>query len=148
MSVEALLHTLRTNRYLRSEGEVAAFEQALFELAKEPDTRNYLAELYLIYDDATEDIEVMAGLQNFIESFDVEDDLQALAKAMPILVRRAKKWAKHIHRRYLRSQAAREYYKYLFPSISQESQNTIRGLLEEISKENLELKQEVEFILS
>lgn len=50
MNEKTLIDTLEANRLMRSPDEVAAFEQALAELAQHP-SNEYLPDLHLILDD-------------------------------------------------------------------------------------------------
>lgn len=85
MSWNPLIDVLETNRLLRSPDEVVIFEQTLEKLAHKPNPAD-LPSLHLILDDACEHHEVMFGLVHFLESFDVQAQVQAFIQVMPELV--------------------------------------------------------------
>jgi len=82
MSQNPLIDVLEANRLLRSPHEVAIFEQTLEKLAQNPDPAD-LPSLHLILDDACEQPEVMFSLVHFLESFDVQEQVQAFIQVMP-----------------------------------------------------------------
>ena len=64
------LKVLEINRLMQSLDEVAAFEDALAQLAEEPDPA-LLSDLHLVLDDRCQQPEVLFGLIHFLESFEV-----------------------------------------------------------------------------
>lgn len=91
MSQNSLIQVLEANRLMRSPSEVAAFEQALTELAQQPNNKD-LPDLHLVFDDACQHPEVMFGLIHYLESFDLQEQLQAFIQVVPSLVKRAAEW--------------------------------------------------------
>ena len=81
MSQNSLIDVLEANRLLRSPDEVATFEQTLETLAQNPDSAD-LPSLHLILDDACEQPEVMFSLVHFLESFDMQEQVQAFIQVM------------------------------------------------------------------
>lgn len=86
MSQNPLIDILESNRLLRSPDEVAAFEQTLEKLAQKPNPID-LPSLHLILDDACEQPDVMFSLVHFLESFEVQEQVQAFIQVLPDLVK-------------------------------------------------------------
>lgn len=107
MSPNPLIDVLEVNRLLRSTDEIARFEQTLEQLAQNPDPVD-LPRLHLILDDACEQPEVMFSLVHFLESFEVQAQVQAFIQVMPDLVRRASEWAEILHSRMMNDPIARD----------------------------------------
>ncbi len=110
MSQNPLIEVLEANHLLRSPDEVALFEQTLEKLAQNPDSSD-LPSLHLILDDACEHPEVMFGLVHFLESFDVQEQVQAFIQVMPELVKRATEWAAILHSRIMNDDVARSVFE-------------------------------------
>jgi Immunity protein 30 len=91
MSPNPLIDILEANRLLRSTDEVTRFEQTLERLAQSPDPLD-LPRLHLVLDDACAQPEVMFSLVHFLESFDVEAQVQAFVQVMPDLAGRSAEW--------------------------------------------------------
>jgi len=116
-----LIEVLEANRLLRSPDEVAQFEKTLETLAQNPDSAD-LPSLHLILDDACEQPEVMFSLVHFLESFDVQEQIQAFIQVMPNLVKRAPEWTAILHSRIMNDEGARSVFNeklVLMPSAQQ-----------------------------
>jgi Immunity protein 30 len=105
-----LIKVLEVNRLLRSPHEVAQFEQTLETLAQKPDPADLLS-LHLILDDACEQPEVMFSLVHFLESFDVQEQIQAFIQVMPDLVKRAPEWTAILHSRIMNEEIAKAVFE-------------------------------------
>jgi Immunity protein 30 len=110
VSPNLLIDVLEANRLLRSADEVARFEQTLEQLAQNPDPAD-LPRLHLILDDACEQPEVMFSLVHFLESFDVQVQVQAFVQVMPDLVKRSTEWAEILHSRIMNDAIARSIFE-------------------------------------
>lgn len=110
MSQNLLIEVLEDNRLMRSPDEVAQFEQTLEKLAHNPDSAD-LPSLHLILDDACEQPEVMFSLVHFLESFDVQEQVQAFIQVMPDLVKRAAEWTAILHSRIMNDDVARSVFE-------------------------------------
>lgn len=110
MSPNPLIDVLEANRLLRSTDEVARFEQTLEQLAENPDPAD-LPGLHLVLDDACEQPEVMFSLVHFLESFEVQAQVQAFIQVMPDLVKRAAEWAEILHSRMMNDAIARDVFE-------------------------------------
>jgi hypothetical protein len=105
-----LIEVLEANRLLRSPDEVASFEQTLEKLAQNPDPAD-LPSLHLILDDACEQPEVMFSLVHFLESFDVQEQVQAFIQVLPELVKRAEEWTAILHSRIMNDEIAKAEFE-------------------------------------
>jgi hypothetical protein len=110
MSQNPLIDVLEANRLLRSPDEVAHFEQTLEKLAQDPDPAD-LPSLHLILDDACEQPEVMFSLVHFLESFDVQEQVQAFIQVLPELVKRAEEWTAILHSRIMNDEIAKAEFE-------------------------------------
>jgi len=110
MSQNLLIEALEANRLMRSPDEVSLFEQTLEKLAQNPDSAD-LPSLHLILDDACEQPEVMFSLVHFLESFDVQEQVQAFIQVMPDLVKRAAEWTAILHSRIMNDDVARSVFE-------------------------------------
>jgi len=128
MSANPLIDVLEANRLLRSPDEVALFEQTLEKLAQNADSAD-LPSLHLILDDACEQPEVMFSLVHFLESFDVQEQVQALIQVMPDLVKRAAEWTAILHVRIMNDAIGRSVLEERVRSMSNQKQDEIHQLL-------------------
>lgn len=105
-----LIDVLEANRLLRSPDEVARFEATLEKLAQTADPAD-LHSLHLILDDACEQPEVMFSLVHLLESFDVQEQVEAFIRVMPELVKRAPEWAEILRSRMMNDDSARSVFE-------------------------------------
>jgi hypothetical protein len=132
LSQNPLIDVLEANRLLRSPDEVALFEQTLATLAQKPDPAD-LSSLHLILDDACEQPEVMFSLVHFLESFDMQEQVQAFIQVMPNLVKRAAEWTAILHPRIMNDAIARSVFEERVRSMNDQKQDEIHQLLSLIS---------------
>ncbi len=128
MSQNPLIDVLEANRLLRSPDEVTRFEQTLENLAQTPDPAD-LPSLHLILDDACEQPEVMFSLVHFLESFDVQEQVQAFVQVLPELVKRAKEWAAILHSRIMNDAIAKAEFEERVRSMSNQDRKEMGRLL-------------------
>jgi len=95
------------------------FEQTLEKLAQNPDPAD-LPSLHLILDNDCEQPEVMFSLVHFLESFDVQAQVQASIQAMPDLVKRSPEWAAILHSRIMNDDVARSTFEERVRSINEQ----------------------------
>jgi hypothetical protein len=125
MSPNLLIDVLEANRLLRSSDEVARFEQTLEQLAQHPDPAD-LPRLHCILDDACEHPEVMFSLVHFLESFDVQAQVQAFVQVMPDLAKRSAEWRTILHARIMNDPIAQAAFE---AQMDIQKQGTIDPLL-------------------
>jgi hypothetical protein len=128
MSQNPLIDVLEANRLLRSPDEVALFEQTLEKLAQNPDPAD-LPSLHLILDDTCEQSEVMFNLVHFLESFEVQEQVEAFIQVMPHLVKRAAEWTAILHSRIMNDDVARSVFEEEMQAINNHQQSEIHQLL-------------------
>ena len=130
MTEERWIHILEANKLMRSPEEVAAFENALAQLAENSPKEN-LPALHLILDDHSEQPEVMFSLVHFLESFAIDEQLQAFISVVPQLIAAAPDWTRILHTRILNDEVACRCYREKLHSMNASSPHFIRQLLEE-----------------
>jgi len=130
MKDNSWISILDANKLMRSPEEVTAFENALAEFAKHPESE-HLPALHLILDDRCQQPEVMFSLIHFLESFEMEQQLQAFISVIPQLIIFASDWTRILHSRILNDEVACRLYRNLLHSINTHSPHFIRQLLEE-----------------
>ena len=136
MSQTNWIRVLEANKLMRSRQDVIAYETALAELAKHPQTED-LPTLHLMFDDRCEQPEVMFSLLHFLESFDLQQQLQAFITVAPQLIGLAQDWARIIHTRILNDDSACQLYRELLHSVNSQHPNFIRQLLEDSATRHL-----------
>ncbi|NJM44804.1 MAG: hypothetical protein HC860_00500 [Alkalinema sp. RU_4_3] len=110
MNHNILIDILEANRLMRSPHEVTLFEQTLEQLAQSPDPAD-LSRLHLVLDDACEQPEVMFSLVHFLESFEVQEQVQAFIQVMPALAERAAEWSEILQSRIMNDAIARASFE-------------------------------------
>ncbi|MEH2411260.1 Imm30 family immunity protein [Nostoc sp.] len=105
MNQNNLLAILRQNRLMQTQQQVTDFENALAEIANNPEQQN-LSAYHLILDGQCQQPEVMFSLIDFLESFDIEEQIAAFIKVVPQLMINAPEWTKIIHDRILNDDSA------------------------------------------
>ena len=135
MSNYNLIATLKVNKLMRSKEEVLAFDNALTELAQNPQDVD-LEELHLILDDNCSQQEVMWGLVHFLESFDAKEQLQALLNVIQKLVISAPEWTDIIHYRIFNHKPTRFLYQDMLKSVDFKTQQVVTKILEDIARKH------------
>lgn len=132
MSQNQQIAVLEANRLMRSSEEAIAFEQALVELAENPDPA-YLPELHLILDDACQQPEVMFSLIHFLESFDLQEQLQAFIQVLPNLAESAVEWTAILHTRIANDANAQNAFEEILKSMNSQKRDEIHRSLSQVS---------------
>jgi Immunity protein 30 len=127
MNQNPTLDILEKNRLMRSPNEALAFEQALTTLAQNPNPTN-LPQLHLVLDDACQQPEVMFSLVNFLESFALQEQLQAFIQVLPSLVKKASEWTENLHTRIMNDAEARVAFEEMLRSMHTQQQDEMRQL--------------------
>jgi hypothetical protein len=128
MSENSQIGILKTNRFMRSPEEVVAFERALTEMAQNPNSED-LYQLHLILDDACQHPEVMFSLIHFLESFSLQEQLQAFVRVLPHLVKQAAEWTSIIHARIINDAEARVAFEAILQSMNNHQRDEVCQLL-------------------
>ena len=135
-----LIQILTENRLMQTPQEVEAFETALAEIAKNPDENNLTA-YHLILDDRCQSPEVMFSLIHFLESFDMEKQIEAFITMIPQLMLSVTEWTRILHNRILNDESACQVYQKLLHSINSQKLYFLYYLLEESVKNHLKNKE-------
>jgi Immunity protein 30 len=128
MNQNLQIDVLRANQLMRSPNEVAAFEQALATLAENPDPAD-LPQLHLMLDDDCQQPEVMFSLVHFLESFALQEQLQAFVQVLPSLVKNAGEWTTILYTRINNDAEARSTFEEILRSMSSQKREEIGQLL-------------------
>lgn len=134
------IEILRENRLMQTPEEVEAFETALAEIAKNPDENNLTA-YHLILDDRCQHPEVMFSLIHFLESLDMEKQIEAFITIIPQLMLTAPEWTRILHDRILNDELASQVYQKLLHSINSQKSHFLYYLLEESVRNYLKNKE-------
>jgi Immunity protein 30 len=146
MNQNNVLAILRENRLMHTQQQVTDFENALAEIADNPDEQN-LSAYYLVLDDQCQRTEVMFSLIHFLESFDIEEQIAAFIKVVPQLMINAPEWTKIIHDRILNDDSACQVYQKLLHSANLNTPHFIYHLLEESIVNKLKSKEALSSII-
>ncbi|MEH2389850.1 MAG: Imm30 family immunity protein [Nostoc sp.] len=145
MNQNNLLAILRENRLMQTQQQVTDFENALAEIADNPDEQK-LSAYHLVLDDQCQQPEVMFSLIHFLESFDIEEQIAAFIKVVPQLMINAPEWTKIIHDRILNDDSACQVYQKLLHSANLNTPHFLYHLLEESIVNKLKIKESLSSI--
>ncbi|MEG4282869.1 Imm30 family immunity protein [Microcoleus sp. A006_D1] len=148
MNATQLIEILNANKFMRSDEEAMNFDFALAELALHSN-REYLPALYLVLDDRCEQHEVMYGLIHFLESFEIQDQLQAFIDAIDRMIVNAKEWTLILLYGILNQDLSRNLYSEMLHSTHFQNRDLCNTLLQEIAaNESPPLSSRAESIIS
>jgi hypothetical protein len=145
MNQNNLLAILRENRLMQTQQQVTDFENALAEIADNPDEQN-LSAYHLVLDDQCQQPEVMFSLIHFLESFDIEEQIGAFIKVVPQLMINAPEWTRIIHDRILNDDSGCQVYQKLLHSANLNTPHFLYHLLEESIVNKLKIKESLSSI--
>ncbi|MCY8232238.1 Imm30 family immunity protein [Priestia endophytica] len=137
MDIRVEIQKLYNCRLLKTEEEFEQFENTLERLADYND-ESIIRELCTVFDDNTEDEEVMFGLIHFIESVEKEVYLTDMPKALPNMIENAKEWAMILNKRILNHELYRKEYMKILSNMDEPIKLTVVNLLTEIAADNPE----------
>ncbi|OOG94109.1 Imm30 family immunity protein [Bacillus pseudomycoides] len=122
-------------RFLTNQSECEEFDNALENLA-DCDDEKLIKELCLVFEDETQEEEVMFGLVHLIEDFEVGKYLTEMPKALPKMVENAKEWAMLLNKRILNNDLYRIEYAKILVGMNNDIKLTVINLLNEIIADN------------
>ncbi len=137
-----LIEILRENRLMKTSEEARVFEEVLEAIAEHPDEK-YLQELHLVLDDECEHHEVMFGLVHFLESFDMQKQIETFIDVMPQLMITAPEWTQIIHYRIINNESACKIYQNSLKLSNQVKPHFLYRLLEESVKNQINSRKEL-----
>lgn len=135
MDISLEIKRLYDSRLLATQAEYEEFEDALENLADCTD-RNIIRDLCMVFDDTTQDEEVMFGLVHLIEDFDMESYLTQMPTALPKMIENGKEWAMVLNKRILNSDLYRIEYTKTLKEMNHEIKSVVINLLGEIISDN------------
>ena len=130
-----LIEQLYNSRLLRTREELEEFEESLKEISKVIQ-ENDIPELCKVFDDQTENEEVMFGLIHLIESFSSEKAFKLTTLAISQMLENAMNWAKIIIYRCLNDDSSRIMLKKAVGSADSKTKQTMKSLLNSIKIED------------
>ena len=131
MDYQSEVKRLYSCRFLKNQSECEEFDSVLENLA-DCDDEKLIKELCIVYEDETQEEEVMFGLVHFIESFEMEKYLTEMPKALPKMVESAKEWAMLLNIRILNNDLYRSEYAKILVGMNHDIKLTVINLLNEI----------------
>jgi hypothetical protein len=154
MITNDLIEVLETNKLLETDEEFKAFHQALNSLKNEPRNPQILHRLLLLFDSPTERIDIMWTLLHFVESFDLDSYVKAVAQTTPLIEPTNRSWLNIIYTRILNHENAILLLKNLLPQLPKLTMDSInRVLIDLADKEDEnpnvseEIKNKIEMLL-
>jgi hypothetical protein len=149
-----LIELLETNKLLKSDEEFKAFYQAISSLKNEPRNPQMLHRLLLLFDSPTERIDIMWTLLHFVESFDLDSYVKAVAQSTPLIEPINRKWLIIIYTRILNHENAVLYLKNLLPQLPKLTTDSINSVLTDLANKEDEnpnvsekIKHKIEMLL-
>ena len=138
MNTQELVDQMIKSKKLRNNHEIEKYEQSIEQLIN----HNKLEELYLGFDDNTEDDEVMFGLVHAIESFyeevGEEEYFFIFINQIKMIYRESKEWIKLTTVRILNDIESRNEFIKIFQKSNQENKDFIINLMKDIELDNIE----------
>ncbi|UQZ34441.1 hypothetical protein C2I18_13475 [Paenibacillus sp. PK3_47] len=139
---------LYENRLLRTELEFERFDQALEGLAGNMED-DVIRQIFKVFDDETEQEEVMFSLVHFVESYQQEMYLTQLLESLPDMLETARNWAIILNKRILNEDHWLKDYAAIASGMPPQVQRSLAFLLEEIKEENpRRFERKANYILS
>lgn len=138
MNTQELVDQMIKSKKLRNNHEIEKYEQSIEQLIN----HNKLEELYLGFDDNTEDDEVMFGLVHAIESFceevGEEEYFFIFINQIKMIYIESKEWIKLMTVRILNDTESRNEFIKIFQKSKQEDKDFIINLMKDIELDNIE----------
>ncbi|SME53597.1 Imm30 family immunity protein [Bacillus cereus] len=131
MDSKSEIKRLYSCRFLKNQSECEEFDSVLENLA-DCDDEKLIKELCIVFEDETQEEEIMFGLVHFIEDFEMEKYLTEMPKALPKMVENAKEWAMLLNIRILNNDLYRSEYAKILVGMNNDIKLTVINLLNEI----------------
>ncbi|MEK3688436.1 Imm30 family immunity protein [Paenibacillus sp. FSL R10-2736] len=139
---------LYENRLLRTELECEQFDLALEGLAGDTEDA-VIHQIFKVFDDDTEQEEVMFSLVHFVESVQMEMYLTQLLESLPDMMEHARNWAIVLNTRILNDDNYRKDYAEIAALMPMKVKRCLAFLLEEIKEDNPRLfERKANYILA
>lgn len=135
MNAKYYIQKLNENKLLRNQIECEEFDNAL-EILSNYDDKDLIEDLLLVFDDSTDEDEVMFGLIHFIEKYEMNLYLNGLIRTLPQMLSNAKDWAIILNKRILNSEQYRNAYIKVINNMGEEYKSMISNLMNEIKFNN------------
>ena len=141
-----LIEQLYNSRLLRTREELEEFEESLKEISKEIQ-ENDIPELCKVFDDQTENEEVMFGLIHFIENFPDKEYLYYIGMCSPNM-KDGYEWAMILNKRILNNEKSLKMYPEVISNMKNDYKRKILELLINIKNENpIRFGKKVDYVI-
>lgn len=139
---------LYENRLLRTELECEQFDLALEGLAGDTEDA-VIHQIFKVFDDDTEQEEIMFSLVHFVESIQMEMYLTQLLESLPEMLEHARNWAIILNKRILNDDNYRKDYAEIAALMPPKVKKCLAFLLEEIKEDKPRLfERKANYILA
>ncbi|AIQ55827.1 Imm30 family immunity protein [Paenibacillus borealis] len=139
---------LYENRLLRTELECEQFDLALEGLAGDTEDA-VIHQIFKVFDDDTEQEEIMFSLVHFVESVQMEMYLTQLLESLPEMLEHARNWAIVLNKRILNDDNFRKDYAEIAALMPPKVKKCLAFLLEEIKEDKPRLfERKANYILA
>lgn len=135
MDSKSEIKRLYNCRFLKNQSECEEFDNVLENLA-DCDDEKLIKDLCMVFEDETQEEEVMFGLVHLIEDFEMGKYLTEMPKALPKMVENAKEWAMLLNKRILNNDLYRIEYAKILVGMNNDIKLTVINLLNEIIVDN------------
>lgn len=126
---------LYSSRLLRNEGEISTFENNLEKLA-ESFCEDDICDACTIFDDRTDNVEVMFGMIHLLESLSSKRAYLETIKGISKMKENASEWARVLVYRCLNDENSVEMLRDLYSALSLDIKNDFTALLMKINSED------------
>ncbi|SDA73447.1 Immunity protein 30 [Butyrivibrio sp. INlla18] len=133
-----IIDALKQNRLLRNQKEIRIFENALERLAFDY-SEDDIAEICEIFDDDTNDTEVMFGMVHLLETISTKKAYLNTIYGIVSMYKKAPEWAKTILYRCLNDDCSVEMIKQLYTNLPQKIKISFSEILETIKNEDKDM---------
>ncbi|MCM2989961.1 Imm30 family immunity protein [Bacillus safensis] len=141
MDLKQELKNLYENRLLENENKIQEFEESLAKVL-EYGSVSVIPGLCFVFDDDTEQFEIMFGLIHGIERLyknNIEEGLTYFAQAIPKILSQGAEWVKILHYRILNHPGVRIIYRNVLLKQDPSIVGNIKNLLIEIKNEDADM---------
>ncbi|OFD56168.1 hypothetical protein BWGOE4_32350 [Bacillus mycoides] len=144
MDTQEYVKRLYDSHLLQNENEIREFNESCIRVIECNDV-SVIPDLCLVFDDDTEQFDVMFSLIHGIESLyenNIEEGLKYIATAAPSMMSGAKDWVEIIHYRILNNPQIRTVYGKVLSQFNPSITSGIKELLLEIKNEDPDIFSE------
>ena len=139
MDISSQICMLKNVRMLENDEQIILFEKLVKEIVNYSEAE-HIKMLCSVFDDATENHEVMFGLIHAIESYDSkvgpEKSLEEVSKSIEVMKVNAYEWLMILHKRILNHAPSCLTYKTIIKDSDDKTKELVVELMRDIAKDN------------